>query len=110
MSALGHKQTFAVQNVMSALPPKADMCVALVHVRFGPKADIGTLFDHLVDARLHCRRHIEAERLGGLQIDVELDFASLLDWQVGGFFALENPAGVIARQAVRLSKIRSVAH
>ena len=28
MSALGHKQTFAVQNVMSALPPKADMCSA----------------------------------------------------------------------------------
>jgi hypothetical protein len=27
--------------VMSALPPKADMCAALVYVRFGPKADIG---------------------------------------------------------------------
>ena len=40
MSALGHKQTFAVQNVMSALPPKADMCSALAHVRFVPKADI----------------------------------------------------------------------
>ena len=26
MSALGHKRTFAVQNVMSALLPKADMC------------------------------------------------------------------------------------
>ena len=25
MSALGHKQTFAVQNGMSALPPKADI-------------------------------------------------------------------------------------
>jgi hypothetical protein len=25
MSALGHKQTFAVQNVMSALPPIADI-------------------------------------------------------------------------------------
>ena len=29
MSALGQKQTFAVQKVMSALPPKADMCGAL---------------------------------------------------------------------------------
>jgi len=26
MSALGQKQTFALQNVMSALPPKADIC------------------------------------------------------------------------------------
>jgi hypothetical protein len=36
MSALGQKQTFAVQNVMSALPPKADMCIALAYVCFGP--------------------------------------------------------------------------
>jgi hypothetical protein len=28
------------QKVMSALPPKADMCSAIAHVRFGPKADI----------------------------------------------------------------------
>ena len=40
MSALGHKRTFAVQNVMSALTPKADMCSALAHVRFVPIADI----------------------------------------------------------------------
>jgi hypothetical protein len=30
-------------KAMSALPPKADMCSAPVHVRFGPKADIGRL-------------------------------------------------------------------
>jgi hypothetical protein len=30
-----------VRKSMSALPPKADMCGALVDVRFGPKADIG---------------------------------------------------------------------
>ena len=40
MSALGHKQTFAAQKGMSALPPRADMCGALGHVRFVPKADI----------------------------------------------------------------------
>src|SRR5262249_44649553 len=34
-----HKQTFTSQKVMSALPPKADMCGALAHVCFGPKAD-----------------------------------------------------------------------
>jgi hypothetical protein len=31
MSALGQKRTFALQNGMSALPPKADMCSAPVH-------------------------------------------------------------------------------
>ena len=40
MSALGHKRTFAAQNGMSALPPKADMCSATWYVRFVPKADI----------------------------------------------------------------------
>jgi hypothetical protein len=43
MSALGQKQTFALQQVMSALPPKADMCVASAYVRFGPIADMTTL-------------------------------------------------------------------
>src|SRR5262245_18844501 len=28
---------------MSALPPKADICSAIVHVRLGPKADIRTI-------------------------------------------------------------------
>ena len=40
MSALGQKHTCAAQKVMSALLPKADMCGALVHVRFVPIADI----------------------------------------------------------------------
>jgi hypothetical protein len=39
MSALGHKQTFAPQKVMSALPLKADMRDAKTNVCFGPKAD-----------------------------------------------------------------------
>jgi hypothetical protein len=40
MSALGQKQTFALHQPMSALPPKADMCSALAYVCFGPKAHI----------------------------------------------------------------------
>src|SRR5262249_46063738 len=40
MSAFGQKQTFRSAIVMSALPPKADMCGAPRDVRFGPKADI----------------------------------------------------------------------
>ena len=44
MSALGQKQTFAVQNVMSALPLKADipepveLAVALLLLAFGSAA------------------------------------------------------------------------
>ena len=35
-------------------------------------------------------RHIEAKRLGGLEIDDQLYFRGLLDWQVAGLCALEN--------------------
>ena len=45
---MSHKQTYAVQNVMSALPPKADMCGATGHVRFVPKAD-------MCSAKVHVR-------------------------------------------------------
>jgi hypothetical protein len=38
MSALGHERTLQLVGVMSALPPKADMCVALAYVCFGPIA------------------------------------------------------------------------
>jgi hypothetical protein len=41
MSAMGQKRTYAVQNGMSALPLKADMCDATRDVCFGPIADIG---------------------------------------------------------------------
>jgi len=39
MSALGQKRTFALQKVMSALHPIADMCGATRDVRFVPIAD-----------------------------------------------------------------------
>jgi hypothetical protein len=48
---------------MSALPPKADMCGALVHVRFGPKADIGLTSDEYSDARQDNRDFGELARL-----------------------------------------------
>jgi hypothetical protein len=45
----GSKADIPPQKVMSALPPKADICSALAHVRYGPNTDIA-LFDHLVGA------------------------------------------------------------
>src|SRR5215813_3266543 len=39
-SAMGHKQTFALHQIMSALPPKADIERCSLNVRWGPTADI----------------------------------------------------------------------
>ena len=49
MFALGQKRTFAVQKGTSALPPKADMCSALAHVRFGPIADKAGFFRFVLE-------------------------------------------------------------
>ena len=38
-SALGHERTFAMQNVVSALPPKADISQHERNVCFVPRAD-----------------------------------------------------------------------
>ena len=53
-------RTLAVQKGMSALPPKADMCGALAHVRFVPIADI-QLWQSLISActrRFHFPHHL----------------------------------------------------
>jgi hypothetical protein len=69
MSALGHKQTFCDAEAMSALPPIADMCSALADVCYGPIADIGSLFDHLVSGRKKRVRNSQAELFRGLEIN-----------------------------------------
>jgi len=46
---------------MPALPSKADMCGATRDVRFGPRADMGYLFDHLVSAGEDRRWHSKAK-------------------------------------------------
>ena len=39
-----------MQKAMSALPPKADMCVQLAHVLLWANSGHRALFDHLVGA------------------------------------------------------------
>src|SRR5262245_47705649 len=73
MSALGQKQTSRRHWVMSALPPEADINRPGDDVRFVPKADIRWLFDQLISP------HGNAECLGGLEVQEQLNFRSLLD-------------------------------
>jgi len=73
------KRTFCGVEATSALTPKADMCSATRYVHLVPKANIANLIDHLVGAGEQLRWHSEAKRLGGLQVDHQLELGRLLD-------------------------------
>jgi hypothetical protein len=47
-------------------------------------------FDHLVGELLEILRHIEADRLCGLEIDHQLELCRELDWQLTRLGALQN--------------------
>jgi len=79
MSALGQKQTHAVQTGMSALPPKADMCSATRDVRFGPIADMTGLFDHLAGEAQNRGGYFHPKRLCCPQIDDKFKVTGLIN-------------------------------
>src|SRR6266446_9119346 len=62
------------------------------------------LLDDLVGPREDQRRDGEAERVHGLQVDDQADPPRLLDRQIGGFGALQNPADIIADPAEKREK------
>src|SRR5262245_4530766 len=94
---------------MSALPPKADMCGAKWHVRFGPIADIRLVsFDDLVGAAKHRRRQRKAEHLGRFEIDYQLVLGRRLYRQVGWLLALEDAIDVAGRLPVQIGETGSI--
>ena len=63
MSALGQKQTCAVQNVMSALPPIADMCSATSGCPLCANSGHNECHSITASARTHVRRWRAGEKI-----------------------------------------------
>jgi hypothetical protein len=66
------------------------------------------LLDHLVGGGQQRLRDGKAERLGGLEIDDEINFRNLLDRQIGRFFAFENAPGIDANLVVEIAEAAAI--
>src|SRR5215469_15701151 len=98
MSALGQKQTSRHLQLMSALPPKADVAKLRCHVRFVPKADSCTaasnLFNHCIGCRKQRWRNRDAECFGRPEIDHQFVFRRCLNRKISWLFALKYAVDV----------------
>ena len=69
-----------------------------------------SLFNNLVGAGEQRLRHGEPEGLGGLEVDGEIEFGRILNWQIGWALAFENTSDVLCRLADQFGKIYAISN
>ena len=103
-----------VDSGQIAAPPPTSVMKSrrlITHPRSGLIERTGrSLFDHFIGAILYRLRHGDAECLCSLEVEEQLDFACLLDRQVGGFLALEDTADVPASEAIGIYDAAAIAN
>src|SRR5215471_15197660 len=70
----------------------------------------GNSFDHLVGAQQECFGYLQAEHPGSRQIDDEIEFSWLLNWNVRWFCPAQDPVDHLRRAAVQTRKVWPVRH
>ena len=110
MAAQGTKSEAADLRQSFRSAPEAAVRGSLIEPRESTRSGRSpALLDNLVGAHQHRVRHSEAERLGGLEVDDQLEGRRLLDRQIGGLGAFEDRSRVSADQAKGRSEACSIA-
>src|SRR5262252_362035 len=66
------------------------------------------LLDHIVGSLLELHWHVEAERLGGLHVDHQLELDRRLDRKLAWLGSLEDAVGIDRRAAEIIGDVSSV--
>ena len=71
-------------------------------------ATLKGLLDYRVGALLKLKRHVEAERLGGLEVDRQLELDRGLDRKLARLLTLEDAIGIARRAPKVIERVISV--
>src|SRR5271165_1702060 len=99
---------YATSRMLDRIHPDARRLLGSKGRESRPDAAVAS-FDDLVGAGEDRLRHGEAERLGGVEIDDQLECRRLLDRQIGRLGALEDLSSINAELAIHVGEAGPIA-